>query len=309
MTPSTLYELAGVPETVPAELVRAAALVEGAKPTLEASAALEVLANPGARADYDARSSQGLAFELAIAWGVAAFSASDVGDARAHLERALRIAPDDRALPMLLESLPTGVEPLAPSDAARIEARREVARVRNNSAFPHRLLRYTAAVAGEPGENNGDQEMMTKAARELLQYDIAEAPRSYAMILPVLKEHYHAVYALDTPFFDATAAVLADHAPSAEYERGKQRHRQTGSVAPARTDSPPPLIMPHLKLPPMRLPERRLDLSGIPAPGYSWVGAIVGALLLIEDGPPAMIRGALIGFVLAYTALWLFRRR
>lgn len=309
MTASTLYELAGVPETVPADLVRAAALVEGAKLGPEASAALDVLANPGARADYDARSSQGLPFELAMAWGVAAFASGDVGDAHAHFERALRIAPDDRALPMLLESLPAGVEPLAPSDAARAEARREVARVRNNSAFPHRLLRYTSAVAGDPDENNGEQEMMAKAARELLQYDIAEAPRSYAMILPVLKEHYQAVYALDTPFFDATAAVLADHAPSAEYERGKQRHRHTGSASPARADAPPPLIIPDLKLPPMRIPERRLDLSGIPAPGYSWVGAIVGALLLVEDGPPAMIRGALIGFVLAYVAIWLFRRR
>jgi hypothetical protein len=268
-----------------------------------------VLANPGARADHDARSSQGLAFELAIAWGVAAYAAGDAGDARAHFERALRIAPDDRALPMLLDNLPAGVEPRSPSDAARADARRELARVKNNSAFPHRLLRYTSAAAGDPNDTSGEGEMMAKAARELLQYDIAEAPRSYAMILPVLKEHYQAVYALDTPFFDATAAVLADHAPTAEYERGKRRHRDTGSTAPARADSPPPLIMPDLKLPPMRIPERRLDLSAIPAPGYSWVGAVIGALLLVEDGFYGMVGGAVIGFTLAYLAVWLFHRR
>ena len=44
----------------------------------------------------------------------------------------------------------------------------------------------------------------------LLQYDIAEAPRSYAMILPVLKEHYPAVYVLDQAFFDATSAGVVE---------------------------------------------------------------------------------------------------
>ena len=311
MHPSTLYELAGLPADVPANMVRAAALVETAVAGTEAAVALDVLADPDARADYDARSAQGLAFELALAWGVAALGARDVRAAHAHFDRARRIAPDDRAVPLLLAAAdPDGPPAPPPAEDRCIEARREIVRLRDNTAFPHRLIRYATALAGDPDSpQHNDSEVMAHAARELLQYDVAEAPRSYAMVLPVLREHYPVVYSLDTPFFDAAAAVLVAHTPAAQYERGKRKHREPGPPAPAPIDSPPPLDLSNLRLPPLRYSASRLALPVLPRPGYSWVGAVIGALMMTEGGPETMLAGAAVGFVLAYVLKWAFSKR
>lgn len=311
MTASTLYELAGVPEDVPVELVRSAALVEGGGTGEGAATAVAVLADPAARADYDARSSQGLGFELALAWGVAALAAGDPCSARVHFERAQRIAPDSAAARILLDGIPEDASPLPlAAEPARATARREIERLRNNSAFPHRLIRYTAALAGDTaGSGSQEPDVLAHAARELLQYDVAEAPRSYAMVLPVLREHYPAAYALDKPFFDATSAVLADHAPTAEYERGKRKHRETGG-APPPAPAPPPLDLGGMKLPPLNLPERRLNLSGLPRTGYSWVGAVIGGIMAIDtENPLAIVGGAVVGFCLFYAVILLVKRR
>lgn len=311
MTPSTLYQLAGVPEDVPVELVRSAALVEGGGTGEGTSAALAVLADQAARADYDSRSSQGLGFELALAWGVAALATGDPCSAHVHFERAQRIAPDSSAVRMLLQAIPEDASPLPmAAESARAPARREIERLRNNSAFPHRLIRYAAALAGNTSDAGAKEpDVLAHAARELLQYDVAEAPRSYAMVLPVLREHYPAAYALDAPFFDATSAVLADHAPAAEYERGKRLHRETGGASvPAPT--PPPLDLGGVKLPPLNIPDRRLNLSGLPRTGYSWVGGVIGGILAIDtENPLAIVGGAVIGFCLFYAVLLLLKRR
>ncbi|HEY3413538.1 MAG TPA: hypothetical protein VGM51_10865 [Armatimonadota bacterium] len=311
MYPSTLYELAGLPLDVPSNMVRAAALVETGGIRTEAAVALDVLADPGARADYDARSTQGLAFELALAWGVAALAAGDARAAHDHFDRARRIAPDHRAVPILLAAADPDAPAVAPPDEARCAAARgEILRLRNNSAFPHRLIRYAVALAGDPEEpEHAESGVMANAARELLQYDIAEAPRSYAMVLPVLREHYPVVYSLDAPFFDAAAAVLAAHAPAAEYERGKRTYLDSAPPAPTPVDVPPPLDLANLRLPPLRYSDRRLSLPVLPRPGYSWVGAVVGALMMTEGGPETMIAGAAVGFVLVYVLKWAFTKR
>lgn len=324
----TLYQLLDIPETTPTEMVEAAALVTaiGAGPD-ERRAALAVLSDPEARADYDARAEQGLPLELALAWGVAAFAAGDRPMARYHWERAIRIVPENRAVTSLLSAVAdaTAEPEVAASEEDRAAAMEQVQRLHHNSAFPHRLIRYAEALARPTGEGE-DAGVVIGAARELLQYDIAEAPRAYSMILPVLKEHYPSVYALDVPFFDATLSILADHTPTAEYERKKRAPKKpigpeaTGAdydladlIGPTGPSGPAGRSRaPSEDLPPREAPRRRMEMPvmpRLPSPGPAWIGALFGALFGLRMGLFGMIRGALLGFLIAYVLLIIVNRQ
>jgi hypothetical protein len=273
-----------------------------------------VLSDPNALADYDTRARHGLPMELYVAWGIAAFCAGDEDAARRHWTAAARLAPDDRAVPRLLEFPASGAAPRALPASARRDARAEMPRVRNNSAFPHRLVRFAAAAAAEP-------EDITPAAldgaRELQERDVLEAPRSYAMVLPVLRGHYPAVYDLARPFFDATVSVLADHGPRADYEREKSRRARAPRKEASREPDPPVLqepTAPPRVLPPLRIedhrwvwPQWRLRVR-LPSTGYAWIGAVLGAAFFFKDGPVPACCAAVVGFLLAYAVNVIARR-
>lgn len=322
----TLYDVLNIPETTPTALVEPASLVEDAgAPPPARRAALAVLHDPEARADYDARHGHGLPLRLALAWGLAALAAGDVETARAHWLRAERIAPENRAVAALLGAVADDVTEAraeAPEEL-RAAARAEVERLRNNSAFPHRLLRYAGALAGA-SEEEGDAEVLIGAARELLQYDVAEAPRAYSLTLPVLKEHYPAAYAMDAPFFDAILSVLAERAPRAD--DGKPAKPPTAKpaseagddysladlIGPTGPSGPSGRSRAPSEDPPRRAPSRpRMELPTLPrlpAPGPAWIGAAFGALFGLRLGVFGMVRGAIFGFIITYILLIIVER-
>lgn len=268
-----------------------------------------VLADPDARKDYETRARHGLAVELALAWGVAAFAAGNHAAARRHWREATRLAPNDRAIPRILEAVADDDGVAGPDAESRAAARAELARVRNNSAFPHRLVRFATALAAEPEDITP---AALAAARDALEDDVREAPRSYAMVLPVVRGHYPAVYSLDRAFLDATASVLADHGTRAEYERKKARRPKAPPVEAQRQPGAPhldPAPDVPLVLPPLRLPNRRWVWPSMPRPrlavrvpntGYAWVGAVLGAVFFLRDGIVAMVCAAVVGFLLAW---------
>jgi hypothetical protein len=292
-TPATLYELADAGFQDPARTI---------------------LADVSAREDYDTRARHGLGMEMALAWGVAAFAAHDCAMARRHWRNAARIAPENLAAAELLRSVESDAAVSEPSPPHRAAARAELARVRNNSAFPHRLVRFATALASELDDISPAAVL---SARELLEQDILEAPRSYGMVLPVLKAHYPAVYALDRPFLDSTMSVLADHGTRAQYERKRSRRpKPPKEEREARADAALPLDIPPLprKLPPLRVPDRRWvwpsapRLQRLPRPGYAWIGAVLGAVFFAKDGAVAMGSAAVVGFLLAYAVSIISRR-
>lgn len=318
--PMTLYSILGVPEDTPPELVGAATLVDGpgAAASEAHTAAVGVLSDAAARADYDRRFVRGLAFELALAWGVAALADGEGARAHEHFARAVRIAPEDRAATALqaaTEGLADGTSG-APGGETRAGAAEQIERLRYNAAFPHRLLRYAEALAHtDPAAENG--RVMAGAARELLQYDIAEAPRAYALTLPVVREHYPAVWALDAPFFEAALSVLVGRAPGP----GQGRNRGgAGDYALEDLIGPSDLTGPKgrsVRRPEPRQPEPtrpkagggKVVLARLPNPRQAAIGAIVGALFGLRMGPFGMLRGAAIGFVAAYAILLVMERR
>jgi hypothetical protein len=272
-----------------------------------------VLSDPDALSDYDTRARHGLPVELFVAWGIAAFCAGDEEAARRHWTSAARLAPEDRAIPRLLDFPPSASASSAPSASARRDARAELTRLRNNSAFPHRLVRFAQASAAEPEDIT---RAAIEAARELLERDVLEAPRSYAMVLPVLRGHYPAVYELARPFLDATASVLADHGPRAEYEREKSRRARAARKSPSHPPEPPvlPAPAPRHALPPLRIEDHRWVWpqwrfrTRVPSTGYAWIGAVLGAAFFFTDGLVAACFAAVVGFLLAWAVNVIARR-
>ncbi|HEY3269548.1 MAG TPA: hypothetical protein VGM37_21755 [Armatimonadota bacterium] len=302
---SNLYEWLGVPADVEPEMVGAAALLGGVQPSPARAGARVVLSDPGAREDYDARSRRGLAFELSLAWGIGAASSGDPVSAARFFREAAAQAPDDRAAPLLLaavESADAGAR-TGPTAGDRSAAREQAVRLKNNSAFPHRLVRYVTELSADPPNEEAE-----RSAQLLVQRDMAEAPRAYAMILPVLREHYPAAYGMDAAFFDASISVLERHTPSAEYERGKQQFRRPriapSEEQPAPSPEPGPTMLPRL-----RLPSKRLYLRfGKPSISVPWLGLILGALIGLTGGSAGAIAGAGLGYIAGY-ALQQWRRR
>lgn len=293
-TPSTLFELADAGFTEPASAI---------------------LSDPALRKEYEARSRHGLPVELALGWGIAAFSTGNRLDARRHWKDAGRLAPSDRAISRLAGSDFDDASIPGPSAEARAAAREEMARIRHNSAFPHRLIRFASVLSAEP------EDVTTAAlqsAEALLEQDIREAPRSYTMVLPVVRGHYPAIYGLHRAFFEATAAILSRRdTPKESAVSSDSAKKREAAKRPNQGEVVQPPSMPHV-LPPLRIAERRwvwpsLRLPRIalklPNTGYAWVGALLGALFFVRNGFVAVCVAGVVGFLLAYAVYTMTNRR